>query len=402
MRGSGSGVARTVLGAAAVALTLLGMPIPAGAQDSTYAIESFSAWVTAPNGNPLYTRIVRPVLALYPGRRFPTVIAIPGGTGAGAPLAGLPSYRNFAARGSVVAAFNPEGRGTGLPGNLRSGGAEDCNGFTHQDDLKAVVQFLAALPGVDTTNIGVESLSFGIAIAAGCLGRYPDLPVSWLVDGEGPHDSRVITFFDVGRETAVCGHLSLVSDPSAPNEAFWAQREAVRHIGGFRGRYLRMQAEIDHAQGAGYFRHAVEMVAAAARPRYGGAGAARWARMNGDDLGNLANTVYALEDTLAWPAWINGRMADHPGLAQVYDREMAALAAQPLRLSAVPEAVDGQTFCRLTLRGVPGETWDVEASADRALWSVIRTQTLAGDSWSFLDENPAAPPRRFYRALLAP
>ena len=46
----------------------------------------------------------------------------------------------------------------------------------------------------------------------------------------------MITFYDAGRETAVCGHWSTVTDHSQENAAFWAEREAVRYIGVFRGR----------------------------------------------------------------------------------------------------------------------------------------------------------------------
>jgi hypothetical protein len=294
---------------------------------SVHTLEASETWVTAPNGSLLYTRIIQPAPALYQGRRFPALIAIPGGTGAGAPLADSPDYRNLASQGFVFVSFNPEGRGSGRPGDLVSQGTENCNGFVHQDDLKAVIQHTVALPNVEVTNIGVATSSLGIAIGAGALGRYPDLPVAYLVDGEGPHDNRVITFYDAGRERAVCGHLSTVTDPSSGNLAFWAEREAVRHVGGFRGRYLRMQAEIDHAQNPRYFRHAIEMIDAATQPRYGGTGTSTWTRMNGEDMGNPVNAVYPLDNPNQYPRWIAGRLSDHPGLNISYIREMAALAA---------------------------------------------------------------------------
>ncbi|MFH0980409.1 MAG: hypothetical protein V2A79_02590 [Planctomycetota bacterium] len=300
--------------------------VPGSGTPSTFTIESVETWVTAPNGNQLYTRIVQPVPALYPGQRFPALMAIPGGTGAGAPLADNPGYRAFAASGFVVVVFNPEGRGTGQPGNLRSQGTENCNGFIHQDDLKAVAEFTAARSNVNPRNIGLETASFGIAIGAGALGRYPTLPVAYLVDQEGPHDNRVITFYDAGHEVAVCGHWSTVTNPSPGNVAWWAEREAVRHIGGYPGMYLRMQAEIDHAQGPGYFRHAIEMINAATRSAFGGAGSARWTRMNGSDLGNPVNRTYPLGDPSLYPVWVSGRLADHLGINLDYDREMSLLA----------------------------------------------------------------------------
>jgi len=320
-------MAALVLLAVALALAVFSAD---GAADAAYTIQSVETWVSAPNGSQLYTRIVQPAPSLYPGRRFPAVIPIPGGTGDGAPLANSPAYRDLAASGFVVIAFNAEGRGKGLPGNLLSEGSEDCNGFLHQDDLKVVIEFAASRPNVDEGNIGVSTSSFGIAIGAGALGRYPGLPVAYLVDNEGPHDSRVITFYDVGSEREVCGHWSTVTDPSPENQAFWAEREAVRHIGGYKGRYVRIQAEIDHAQGPGYFRHAIEMVNAATGTQYGGAGSAVWTRMNGSDLGNPVNTVYPLGDPSRYPAWVSGRMADHPDLDISYIREMAARANGPV------------------------------------------------------------------------
>jgi hypothetical protein len=345
MRTTPSSLAAILLVAATAAAATLPAP-PAGvaatAAAATYTIDAVETWVTAPNGNDLYTRVVQPVPALYPGQRFPALIAVPGGTGAGAPLADNPGYRNLAAGGFVVVAFNAEGRGTGAPGNLVSEGTENCNGFVHQDDLKAIVEYVATLPNVDVTNIGVETSSFGIAIGAGALGRYPSLPVAYLVDQEGPHDNRVITFYDAGHETSVCGHLSTVTDPSPANVAFWAEREAVRHIDTYPGRYLRMQAEVDHAQNPGYFRHAIEMVNAATDSPYGGTGTALWTRMNGSDLNNPINTVYPLGDPSEYPTWVTGRLSDHPGLNFTYIREMANLSDPSVGgLAELPGAAQG-------------------------------------------------------------
>jgi len=295
-----------------------------------YALETTETYVTAPNGNRLYTRAVQPDRARFAGLHWPALVAIPGGTGAGAPLADNVGYRRLAADGFVVAVFNPEGRGNGLPGNLRSDGTDDCNGFRHQDDLTAVIEYVATLPNVDSGNIGVQTSSFGIAIGAGALGRHPTLPVRYLVDAEGPHDSRVIAFYDAGRERAVCGHLSTATDPAPANEAFWSEREAVRHIGGFAGRYLRMQAEVDHAQNPGYFRHAIEMINAATHTAHGGSGTAVWTRMNGSDTANPANAAFGVDDPATYPQWVTGRLADHPDLALEYVRELALPGISPL------------------------------------------------------------------------
>ncbi|OGI41970.1 MAG: hypothetical protein A2150_07615 [Candidatus Muproteobacteria bacterium RBG_16_64_11] len=358
-----------------------------------YLIEAAEKWIAAPNGAQLYTRVVQPSPALYPGQRFPALIAIPGGTGAGAPLADNPLYRNLAASGFVVTVFNAEGRGSGRPGDLVSQGAENCNGYAHQDDLKAVIEHAAALTNVDVTNIGVETASLGIAIGAGALGRYPDLPVAYLVDQEGPHDNRVITFYDAGRERAVCGHMSTVTDPSAANQAFWAEREAVRHIGGFRGRYLRMQAEADHAQNPGYFRHAIEMVNAAAPPLFGGAGSAAWTRMNGGDLGNPVNTAYSLSNPAQYPKWVAGRLSDHPGLNTVYVGEMAALAAAStvfLRINGNPYAAvtaANPVTVGYTIRG--GQGRELFLTLDAPAMNIPLSYRSAAGQWIPLPANLA-------------
>ena len=88
-------------------LTLGRGSVPEG-ESATYTIEDIETWVTAPNGNQVYTRIVQPVPGLYPGQNFPALIAIPGGTSAGAPLADNLGYRDLAADGFIVVAFNPE------------------------------------------------------------------------------------------------------------------------------------------------------------------------------------------------------------------------------------------------------------------------------------------------------
>ena len=225
----------------------------------------------------------------------------------------------------MVASFNPEGRGR--EGEDRSEGEETCQGPNQQEDLKAVVEYLAALPYVDVDNIGVISFSGGSLLAGPALGRWPELPVAYWVDGEGPHDGSIIL-------RAPCGHPSTRVDPSPGNLAFWAERAPVRFIGNFRGMYLRVQAEVDHAQGD-YHEHALAMVAAAL------AGGVPWVRVNGDDIGNPVNAYYPLDDPSRWPAWIPGRLRDQPGgeygvLAR-YARELAALISSRQTAQKVPQ-----------------------------------------------------------------
>ena len=78
-----------------------------------------------------------------------------------------------------------------------------------------------------------------------------------------------------------------------------------------------MQAESDHAQNAGYFRHAVEMINAATKPECSGTGSACWTRMNGSDMGNAINAVYPLDDpsVLLPPRIVARRAQSHAALA---------------------------------------------------------------------------------------
>ena len=77
--------------------------------------------------------------------------------------------------------FDPDGRGLSV-------GVEDYDGFIHQDGLAEIIRFSASLPEVDPERIGVISFSYGVTMAAGALARYPDLPVRFLIDMEGPAD----------------------------------------------------------------------------------------------------------------------------------------------------------------------------------------------------------------------
>ncbi len=290
------------------------LPGLAGVPSSGYGTVTLETWVTEPNsGVQIYTRVLGPDPAGSPGERFPAVILVPGGTGAGAPAIDRPEYRRLASWGFVVVTFNPPGRGNGRPGNLRSGGEEDYNGFAGQDALKAVIEFVAGLGGVDPNNLGLRTSSFGIALGAGAVGRYPGLPVAWLVDMEGPSNSEIVACYYCSQERGLGGHLSIATDPSPANVAWWSEREAYRFIGNFRGEYLRVQAWNDHVQPEGLHLHTFQMNEAAIT------GGVPWVRINGSDMGNPINELYENRE----PAWLPGRMADYPELDVSYIVEMA-------------------------------------------------------------------------------
>ena len=295
---------------------------PQGAQGQTQArtdeLQREEAWVRDAEGHRIYTAWWRP-----PGEGpFPCVVFV-AAIGPGVPALSHPEFRRLAEEGFVVASFNAEGRGR--EGVDRSDGEETCQGPNQQEDLKAVVEYLATLPYVDADNIGVMSFSGGSLLAGPALGRWPELPVAYWVDGEGPHDGSII----LGEP---CGHPNTRVDPSPENRAFWRERSPIEFIGSFRGHYLRVQAEIDHAQGD-YHDHALLMNNAAME------GGVPWVRINGEDVGNPINQVYPLDDPSRWPRWLPGRLRDQPGgwhgvLAR-YARELADLVASEGTASAI-------------------------------------------------------------------
>ncbi|MFV2073176.1 MAG: hypothetical protein ACC742_11070, partial [Thermoanaerobaculales bacterium] len=293
---------------------IISTPAIAGEPTGGYVTTTTAAWVTEPVQNvQIYARVLGPDPSSHPGESFPAVVMAPGGTGAGAPVVDQLNLRELASQGFVVVAFNPPGRGSGQPGNLTSGGQEDYNGFAGQDALKAVIEYVAGLGNVDRGNLGILTSSYGIALGAGAVSRYPDLPVAWLVDMEGPSDSMIVACYYCWEERGLGGHLSTVTDPSSENVAWWSEREAYRYIGDFRGEYLRVQAWNDHVQPEGLHLHALQMNEAAI------AGGVPWTRINGSDMGNPVNELY--EDSA--PAWLPGRMADYRDLNVSYIVEMA-------------------------------------------------------------------------------
>jgi hypothetical protein len=364
---------------------------PLRERPSLGGIAKESAWVPDEEGHRIYVSWWKPE-----GKGpFPAVVFVPA-IGPGVPALGSPAFRELAQDGFVVASFNPEGRGQ--PGEDLSEGEETCQGPNQQEDLKAVVEYLAALPYVDRGNIGVMSFSGGSLLAGCALGRWPELPVAYWVDGEGPHDGSIIL-----RDP--CGHPNTRVDPSPENVAFWAERSPVRFIGNFRGRYLRVQAEIDHAQGR-YYGHALAMVEAAL------AGGVPWVRVNGENIGNPVNARYPLDDPSRWPVWIPGRLRDQPGgeygvLAR-YAREMAALVAAE---GEGAEAASMPHFSRVSGEPVlgPGEApwegvdvlscevlWDEEANVfrmwytgfDGERYAIGYAESRDGISWERYPGNP--------------
>ena len=218
-------------------------------------VEPFS--LVAPSGNRLFGMISRPDPEKYPDLCFPAVVMVPGGINPGRISALGQDVKLLAGSGLVVFTFNAEGRSSDSPNDIRSEGTEDYNGFRHQDGLCSVVKYSLGLPYVLSDNVGIASQSYGITMAAGCASRYPDIPIKYIVDGEGPpysfvtcHGPRFLAGDMDKYETVkeIFGREAAWQDSSQDNLEWWAEREAINFIGSFRGYYLRLQAEWDHAQ----------------------------------------------------------------------------------------------------------------------------------------------------------
>lgn len=223
-------------------------PIPAGAA-KTYA-------VTNPTTNAkLHVQVFAPQDAA--GKKYPALVLVPGGPADSNAFAD--DTLRMASAGIVAVTFDPDGRG-------KSTGQEDYNGYKQQDGLAAVIRFVATLPEVDAQQIGVATYSYGITMGSGALARYPDLPVKFLIDWEGPAGRNYTTTGCVANRPG-----GIQWQPCSDN-AWWSEREAVNFIGKLRVPYQRIQSEKDHVQPTNA--HAVDMINAAIK------GGVPWVRLN--------------------------------------------------------------------------------------------------------------------------
>lgn len=243
------------------------------------------------NGNQIAIRIIKP----EGNGPFPVLIGIAGGDGQHLFSAGLgPEIQEL---GIVAVDFAPQGRGA-------SEGQDDHHGPIHQDDLKAVVDFVTPLSFVQQDNIGILSHSYGVALATGALSRHPEMPVAFLIDVEGPAcpgrdivrglennepwAEQTILLFSGKDELSPEEYAELeIHGGAISDEAYWAERDAARFAENLPCPYLRVQFDIDHAQGTDKH-HMMEIINAATEH------SEQWTRCND----NPPNIVYS-EDELA-------------------------------------------------------------------------------------------------------
>lgn len=181
-------------------------------------------------------------------KKYPALVLVPGGIGDSNGL--LDEATQISNAGMVAVTFDAEGRG-------KSTGQEDYNGFKHQDGLAAVIRFAATLSQVDANKIGLATFSYGITMGSGVLARYPDLPIKFLIDWEGPANRSYTSGCN-----ANSGSNRIQWQPCTDN-AWWSEREAVNFIGKLRVPYQRIQSEKDHVQSNN--NHAIDMINAASK-----------------------------------------------------------------------------------------------------------------------------------------
>jgi hypothetical protein len=245
------------------------------------------------NGNQIGVRITKP----EGGGPFPALIGVAGGDQSYAYKTDIAS--ELQEMGIVAVDFAPQGR-------AGSKGEDNFHGPVHQDDLKALVDFVADQAFVQPDNIGMLTYSYGIVMATGALSRYPDMPVAFLIDWEGPASpgrdlmrglengeawaSDLILYFsakpEMSREEmeAFVIHGGVISD-----EAYWVDRDAARFAEDLPCPYLRVQFDVDHVQGT-YKYHMMEIINAATEK------SGQWTRCND----NPPNIMYYEEDLASY------------------------------------------------------------------------------------------------------
>jgi len=212
----------------------------------------------------------------------PSVVLVPGRDRSGSVFCrGLStlSADELAASGIRAVHFDPVGRG-------RSWGHDDFCGIEGQDSLRAVLDFVHGRRNVRSDQVGVVSMSMGLALAAPVLAREGRrLGTSFLLDWEGPATRDVLL---AGGAMPPAARAALARDP----ESFWALREPIGWIDQVPCRYLRIQARSDHALGNQGIGCAINLLARATQ------GAAKETVLNDNEV----DTAWRLDQVpdLSW------------------------------------------------------------------------------------------------------
>ncbi len=198
-----------------------------------------------------------------------SIILVPGGIGSGNDFIKTGMAENFMNGGFITVIFDADGRGL-------SSGEEDYGGNIQQDGLYEIYRFIKDFEGVDETNIGLSSFSYGVAMASGMLGRYQDYAdIKYYIEWEGPTNRFYVT---VGcEENERIGAIKKGID--CDSEEYWLEREALRYVPYFDVDYFQIiQGEKDHVQIT--YMHSVDINNLAIQYL-------NWTRFNDDDINQL-------------------------------------------------------------------------------------------------------------------
>jgi len=171
------------------------------------------------------------------GEKTDALVLVPGGNSGSSTFIGpKKSVDDITGAGLVAVVFDPDGRGM-------SSGVENQNGYDQQDGLAAIISFLVdELPDAQIDDVGIATFSFGLSMGSGVAVRYPELPIRFLIDWEGPIDRNDFAGCDSGHT----GHLT--DEVDCDNEAYFSEREGISFVPQLDIPYIRLQTEKDHAQ----------------------------------------------------------------------------------------------------------------------------------------------------------
>ena len=279
-------------------------------------LQSGTALLSIPslNGNLIAIRMMKP----DGDGPFPVLIGVAGGDGSFAFRPGLSEKLHEV--GIMTVDFAPQGRG-------ESEGEDNYHGSIHQDDLKALVDFVSTLPFVRKDHIGILTYSYGIVLASGALARHPEMPVAFLIDWEGPScpgkDLRrglendeawvqeTMRFLSGWRDVAPEEfrlHGGLIFD-----DEYWQERDASRFAAKLPCPYLRVQFDIDHVQGRSKA-HMMAIINAVTEK------SGQWTRCND----NQPNVIYT-EKTLSNARFHSYRDGEFAGFDSAFSESVDAV-----------------------------------------------------------------------------
>ena len=174
--------------------------------------------------------------------------------------------------GIAVVAFDPPGIG-------KSEGENDNGGKLAQAAYLATIAAVAADSRFSA--VGAISRSYGVTTAVGALARNPSA-AKFLVDWEGPPD-RARSIGCDSPDDQPPERLLALGFGACDDEAYWADREAIRFVGTLSIPYQRVQGSRDHIHADN--QHAIDMVAAALK------GGVPWVRIDDEPPNKKVDSV---------------------------------------------------------------------------------------------------------------